>query len=348
MAQNWNRYGPTAARPPAKKPGREVRPKSVTIDVHAHIAVPEADKLVRPHIDLSRIPFARYSTPETKALNASQDADLVSRMTQYDERLRDLDAMGLDLQLVMCPPAAVLLHGAGRGRRAGHPHRQRRHRRLRRQEARPLPRARQRDDAGRATGREGARALHEAASSSRACEILTNVDGKELSDPAFAPFWKKAEELGAVVLLHPAGFTDAQRLSRNLLQQRDRQSVRYDNGAPLSDFRRRAGASSQPEDHQPCTAAAISPPIPAASITPGARARTCRAICRSRRRAISRRSMSTLSCSRRTSSRRWSRCSASITRARHRLSLRHGRIRSDRALVSSGFDASDRRRRSPG
>ena len=39
-------------------------------------------------------------------------------------------------------------------------------------------------------------------------EILTNVDGKELSDPAFAPFWKKAEELGALVLIHPNGFTE--------------------------------------------------------------------------------------------------------------------------------------------
>jgi aminocarboxymuconate-semialdehyde decarboxylase len=45
-------------------------------------------------------------------------------------------------------------------------------------------------------------------------QILTNVTGKELSDPAFAPFWKKAEELGAVVLIHPNGFTDAQRFSR--------------------------------------------------------------------------------------------------------------------------------------
>ena len=34
-------------------------------------------------------------------------------------------------------------------------------------------------------------------------EILTNVNGKELSDPAFAPFWKKAEELDALVLIHP-------------------------------------------------------------------------------------------------------------------------------------------------
>src|SRR3974377_1008501 len=45
-------------------------------------------------------------------------------------------------------------------------------------------------------------------------EILTNVTGKELSDPAFAPFWQKAEELGALVMIHPNGFTDASGLTR--------------------------------------------------------------------------------------------------------------------------------------
>jgi aminocarboxymuconate-semialdehyde decarboxylase len=45
-------------------------------------------------------------------------------------------------------------------------------------------------------------------------EILTNVAGKELSDPAFAGFWKKAEELGALVMIHPNGFTQADRLTR--------------------------------------------------------------------------------------------------------------------------------------
>src|SRR6267143_3838034 len=45
-------------------------------------------------------------------------------------------------------------------------------------------------------------------------QILTNVAGRELSDPAFAAFWKKAEELGALVLLHPNGFTEATRLTR--------------------------------------------------------------------------------------------------------------------------------------
>jgi len=33
-------------------------------------------------------------------------------------------------------------------------------------------------------------------------QVLTNVNGKELSDPAFAPFWKKAEELGVLVVIH--------------------------------------------------------------------------------------------------------------------------------------------------
>ena len=35
-----------------------------------------------------------------------------------------------------------------------------------------------------------------------------------MSDPAFAPFWKKAEELGALVMIHPNGFTQAERLTR--------------------------------------------------------------------------------------------------------------------------------------
>ena len=41
MPEQWNKYGPTAARKHGK-PGREVRPKSVTIDIHAHVDVPAA------------------------------------------------------------------------------------------------------------------------------------------------------------------------------------------------------------------------------------------------------------------------------------------------------------------
>ena len=48
----------------------------------------------------------------------------------------------------------------------------------------------------------------------KGAQILTNVDGQELSDPAFAPFWKKAEELARSCCCIRNGFTEAERLSR--------------------------------------------------------------------------------------------------------------------------------------
>ena len=44
--------------------------------------------------------------------------------------------------------------------------------------------------------------------------MLTNVEGAELSDARFAPFWAMAEKLGTLVVIHPAGFTEPQRLTR--------------------------------------------------------------------------------------------------------------------------------------
>ena len=45
-----------------------------------------------------------------------------------------------------------------------------------------------------------------------------SVNGEELSDPKFHPFWAKAEELGVLVFLHPQGVPDlAKRLKGNSL-----------------------------------------------------------------------------------------------------------------------------------
>jgi len=48
----------------------------------------------------------------------------------------------------------------------------------------------------------------------KGAQVLTNVAGAELSAPQFAPFWKKADELGALIVIHPNGFTEGQRLTR--------------------------------------------------------------------------------------------------------------------------------------
>ena len=66
MGEVWNRFGPSAARSHGK-PGRTLRPSSTTIDVHSHVAVPEAAKFVKPHLDLATIPLARF--PNSYAVN---------------------------------------------------------------------------------------------------------------------------------------------------------------------------------------------------------------------------------------------------------------------------------------
>jgi aminocarboxymuconate-semialdehyde decarboxylase len=90
-------YGPTAARKHGR-PGRDTRPRTTTIDIHSHVSVPAAAAIVEPYLDLSTIPLAFFSTPETKAVNAQQDAARRSRMSArgdgVTDRLRDLDRWG--------------------------------------------------------------------------------------------------------------------------------------------------------------------------------------------------------------------------------------------------------------
>jgi len=44
-------------------------------------------------------------------------------------------------------------------------------------------------------------------------QILTNVDGEELSEPKFRPFFAEAEKLGAFLMMHPNGFTQGERFT---------------------------------------------------------------------------------------------------------------------------------------
>jgi aminocarboxymuconate-semialdehyde decarboxylase len=41
-----------------------------------------------------------------------------------------------------------------------------------------------------------------------------SVEGRELADPSFNPFWAKAEELGALVFIHPQGTAELERTGR--------------------------------------------------------------------------------------------------------------------------------------
>jgi len=211
MPERWNKYGPTAARRHGK-PGRDVRPHSITIDIHAHLGVAAAAQLVAPHLDWSTIPAVHFADAHTKALNQQQEADIAARIG-HDHRLADLDAMGIDIQMIAPPPPqcyytvpldiavkATRLLNEGIAEFCG-----------------------KRPDRFKGFGSVPMSDGNEAANELERCvrglgftgvEILTTVAGKELSDPAFAAFWKKAEELGVLVMIHPLGFTEGARLTR--------------------------------------------------------------------------------------------------------------------------------------
>ena len=192
--------------------GASVRPRSITIDVHSHVGVPRAAEFVKPHLAPDAMPLVTFADAPTRALNQKQEADIVARAS-LEQRLADMDAMGLDMQVILPPPpqcyyavpldiavkAAQLVNDGVAEFVARRPDR------LKGFGSVPMP-----------DGNEAATELERCVTTLgfKGVQILTNINGAELSDPAFAPFWSKAEELGALVVIHPNGFTHAERLSR--------------------------------------------------------------------------------------------------------------------------------------
>ncbi|MBN8890678.1 MAG: amidohydrolase [Rhodospirillales bacterium] len=213
MADIWNRYAATAARPTGRS-GRDLRAAGAcgggpTIDIHAHVIAPAAAALVRPHLRRPPEPFPA----DTLALGARQSADRASRMTTLDNRLGELDAMAIDRQVVMPAPgqcyhdlpvdlaiqAARLVNEGVAAFAARRPDRF-------------IP-------FGTVPMQDGAAAAAELAHCRdvlgfKGVQVLTNVGGAELSDPRFAAFWAAAERLGVLVVIHPAGYTEPARLAR--------------------------------------------------------------------------------------------------------------------------------------
>jgi len=212
MTDVWNKYEATAARTHGRR-GRDVRPQSTTVDIHSHVAIAQAGAFAQQYAKYLSPGLHEFQSPETAAVNAKQDADLKTRLFSFDERLKDLDAMGVDMQVVKPPPGqcyytlpleaavkAAQIVNDGLAEFVG-----RKPDRLVGLGTVPLN-----------DGAEAAKELERAVRTLgfKGVQILTNVAGREISEPDYAPFWKKAEELGALVVIHPNGFTHGERFKR--------------------------------------------------------------------------------------------------------------------------------------
>jgi aminocarboxymuconate-semialdehyde decarboxylase len=207
-----NRYDLTAARAHGR-PGREIRPRSLTVDIHSHVQVPDAADYVRPHQKPD--PRASVYTEETRILTRKQDEDRTPNLIDLALRMRDFDAMGLDAQVISpapaqcyyAVPAEVGIHAA---------------RMVNEGVATIASKLRDRIPAAlgsvplQAGGTAAAEELEYAMKTLKlkGVEVLAHVGDLELSDPSFEPFWAKAEALGAVVFIHPASFTEPRRFGR--------------------------------------------------------------------------------------------------------------------------------------
>ncbi len=213
LSEPWNRYDLTSARQHGR-PGPEIRPTSLTVDIHSHAAVPEALEIVGPHLR----PDARaaFYSEETRAVGRKQDADRRPYLTDLDLRMRVFDDMGVDAQVISPAPVQCYYYVPPEiGVRSA---------RAINEGIAEIARSRP-DRIPAAMGTVPLQAGGEAAADEleycmaslglKGVEVLAHVHDKELSDPTFEPFGAKAEATGAVVFIHPNSFTQPERFGKH-------------------------------------------------------------------------------------------------------------------------------------
>ena len=201
----------------AKAKTHAVGARQPTVDIHCHVFTPEAAALVKDLMRPQNDPYAFFQSAASKQIDAKQSAAIGPKLTSIEERLKTMDADGIDIQAVSTAPIQYYYWADGtlalRTARlindniaricAAHPER----------------------FVGLATVpmqvpeyavRELTRAVHELGF--KGVEICPHVEQEELSAERFRPFFAKAEELGAVIFLHPHGFPDGRRLGDHFFQ----------------------------------------------------------------------------------------------------------------------------------
>src|SRR5256886_5483553 len=200
-----NRRARSKRDKPARTTAKQARgptPKPVVIDVHAHLLVPEAMKRTYAHSQYAHAVAGGGGVPEP----------LFKRMTELPLRLREMDATGVDMQIISPSIMQQCTYA------------------FEAQEALEMDR-RSNDRIAEAVAEHpdrliglGSLPLHDVALSAAELErcmrdlklrgviVSSHINGIELGEARLQPFWAKAEALGAVVFVHPAGSTEKRML----------------------------------------------------------------------------------------------------------------------------------------
>lgn len=207
------------AAPPGT--GESARPVRISrrgttkvIDIHAHLGVPAAESILRPHA--AQTPATGFSSAESDAVNRELFARIGKKLSSIEERLGEMDAVGIDIQalsplpgqtIYAVPPdvgreAARITNDGIAAAVARHPDR------FVGMGVVPL-------QAPELAIAELKRCTKELGL--RGIEVSSHVNGRELSDPDFRSVFAAAEEMGVLLFLHPLGFTHGERLRDHYL-----------------------------------------------------------------------------------------------------------------------------------
>lgn len=215
LAKTSSKALSSPARRTTTKGGRS---KPLIIDVHCHYFNTNVAAKAAV-IDPAQKEFTHiFSNEFTRSVNYKQMRDRGPMLSNIPRRLKDMDRMGVDLQVV-CPAPFQYYYFAEPGFGlelardvndgiakivAENPSR------LLGMGTVPL------QDSGLAV-QELERAIK--VLGLKGIEIGTNVNGKDLTDPSLKldAFFSKVQELGAVLFMHPNGFSHGQRLTDHYL-----------------------------------------------------------------------------------------------------------------------------------
>ncbi|MFV2195001.1 amidohydrolase family protein [Nocardiopsis sp. LOL_012] len=184
------------------------------IDVHAHVLLPEVEAEVAGHPghDAHRDLDARRNGAEALRVSGAMIGERFARLTEIGARLADMDAAGVDTQVVSPSPSHYHYWAdAATAERA--------HRLANRGVAEHCAQAPERlVGLGVVPLQHPDLAVelldHALSLGLKGVEISSHAPGRELSDAAYEPLWARAAETGAVVFLHPFGCTLDERLDR--------------------------------------------------------------------------------------------------------------------------------------
>lgn len=190
------------------------KPDLKVIDIHAHVHIEDAESIAAPHVDMSDQPFVKYSTPESNAVGIKQNEDRIPYMVDLDLRFSQMDEMGVDVQVIHpVPLQSFYWVPADVGMEANRAVNEGISKDVRSNPERLI-------GFGTIPMQDVKLAIEELeyciqTLNFKGVQLLTSVNGEEISDEKYEPLWARIQELDACVFLHPNGFSDGRRLAKN-------------------------------------------------------------------------------------------------------------------------------------